>query len=175
MYVGKINRIFNYDRWLVRVSDKEEARKIPIGDFVKVNDELVGVIVGNHQDVPDDYLAKDISGEVSDKIFIDELEEEKVYYKILGIGRKSSEKYGVKRPPSLKDEVHRMSSQEILEFHSKKNGFSFSYYSDIIDFEKIEPEIIIKILDKLDSVFEKNPDSKKIITALKKHTRRLKN
>lgn len=175
MYIGKINRIFDYDKWLVRAADKEEARDVPIGAFVRVNDSAIGSVVGHLQDVPDDYLARDITGEASENIFINELEEEKAYLKILGIGEIGRNEYNIKTPPSLKQEVYLLDDDEIRNFHERNNGeFSFEYYSNIIDFEKIEPDIMMKILDELISAFEGKEDVIKLLEALQKHTRRIK-
>ncbi|PTD94675.1 hypothetical protein C9439_01335 [archaeon SCG-AAA382B04] len=174
MYIGKINRIFDYDKWLVRAADKEEARDVPIGSFIRVNDSAIGAIVGHIQDVPDDYLANEITGETSKNIFINELGEENAFFKVLGIGELNSENYKIKAPPRLKQEVYLLEDEDIREFHKREGEFSFEYYSDIIDFEKIEPEIIVKILDQLEKAFRDSDETKKLIDALKKHTRRIK-
>lgn len=174
MFIGKINRVFGYDKWLVKADDKKETRNIPIGSFVKINDSLIGAVVGHLQDVPDDYLSNDITGETSENIFINELEEENAYFKILGIGEIGKDEYKIRSPPPLKEEVYLLDKEEIKNFHRKEDGYSFEYYSDIIDFEKVKPEIVMKVLDKLLEVFSNEQDVENLLKALKKHTRSVK-
>lgn len=175
MFIGKISKIFDYDKWLVNVNNKEESREVPIGDFVRIGNRFVGVVIGNHQDIPEDYLANELNGDVNESVFIDELEEEKVYYSVLGLGEFSSPSFGISTAPSLKQEVYDMSKEEIIEFHNKNNEVSFEYYSDLIDFEKTDPEVILKILERLEEVFSDKEDELGLINALKKHTRRIGN
>ncbi|OKY78031.1 MAG: hypothetical protein BTN85_0509 [Candidatus Methanohalarchaeum thermophilum] len=172
MYIGEITEILDYDKWIVKVKNETKARKLPIGSFLVVSNSKVGVLVGNLQKIPEDYIGKEGDFESDSGIFLNRTDEEEAYFKVLGVGEKGSSEFGINHPPGLREDVFRMEKEEVVDFHNK-GGVSFSYYSDIVDFEKIELDIVYKILENLETIFS-NKEVLNTLDALKRYTRRKK-
>lgn len=169
MFLGRICQIESFREWVVSVQREDDgALEVPLGSFVGLEDGLVGAVVGTEQQVPDEYVGRDLSDdEAAEKLFPGNIVD-RSYYRVLGLGTRDS--FEVDRQPRLRESVHLLEDDEVRRFHESGGEFSASYLSDLLDYSLADPEAAVAILRRLD---EAAPEQGPVIESLKTYARRV--
>lgn len=169
MQLGRICHINSFRNWVISVQrEDEEALDVRLGSFVELENGLVGAIVDAEQQVPEEYVGRDIADDtVTSTVFPGNIVD-RSHYRVLGLG--TPDGFEVDRQPRLRESVTKMAHDEVREFHTPGGSFSVSYVSDLLDFSLAGPEATVAILAR---VQEAVPEQQELLESLKVHARRV--
>jgi len=157
MALGSIVAVEGLDRYVVAASGEERAT---VGSFVKVmsSPEVVGIIVGYVNTIKEELIPY-MQPQLREKYLPYNIDPERTYYTVLGVGTPSSRDVSV--PPRIGDEVHMLSPEELRSFYMTHGVYYLTQKRDAID-----KDVALLIVDKLANIIA---EDKRRLEIVKRH------
>jgi len=157
--LGSVVAVDGLDRYVV---DASEEGKSSVGSFVEVasSQKIVGIIVGYTNTIKEELIPY-MHRQMKEKYLPYNMELERSYYDVLGVGTSAVKSVSI--PPSIGDEVHMLSNEQVQRFHHAHGAYYLTQKKDTIG-----RDVALLIVERLEVAV---PEQQRALELVKRHIR----